>query len=315
MAEIGKILVVIEANESADSAERLVTKAGQLACRVGAVLELFVCCFNRALAATYLFDPEARQHAEQGFLHGQEKRIESLISDCLPEGVEATGDVHWERDLEHGILQKIARYAPDMVVKSCRYHPLLERALFGHLEGQLIRHCPVPLLLVKNRDWGRSPQVMAAVDPLHDHDKPESLDRAIVEQARTFTAAIGGHLHLIHAFQPLPASVVFDDTLVLDYEGFKEKLRVQHEEAMARLVADSGLEAQTPVHVVQGETASVLPDCVNQQNGDLVVMGSVDRSGLDRLFMGSTAEDTLNRLECDLLVVKPPGFQGPEAAP
>ena len=37
---------------------------------------------------------------------------------------------------------------------------------------------------------------------------------------------------------------------------------------------------------------------------DLVVMGAVSRSGLQRLFIGSTAEEVLDRLPCDVLIVK-----------
>jgi universal stress protein E len=38
-------------------------------------------------------------------------------------------------------------------------------------------------------------------------------------------------------------------------------------------------------------------------------MGAVSRRGLDRLLIGSTAERTLDRLNCDVLVVKPRGFR------
>ncbi len=37
---------------------------------------------------------------------------------------------------------------------------------------------------------------------------------------------------------------------------------------------------------------------------DLVVMGAVSRSGIQRLFIGSTAEEVLDRLPCDVLIVK-----------
>jgi len=37
-------------------------------------------------------------------------------------------------------------------------------------------------------------------------------------------------------------------------------------------------------------------------------MGAISRSGLKRIFIGSTAEDVLERLPCDALIVKPPDF-------
>jgi universal stress protein E len=40
-------------------------------------------------------------------------------------------------------------------------------------------------------------------------------------------------------------------------------------------------------------------------------MGAVSRSGLKRLFVGSTAERMIDHLGCDVLVLKPAGFKSP----
>jgi universal stress protein E len=37
-------------------------------------------------------------------------------------------------------------------------------------------------------------------------------------------------------------------------------------------------------------------------------MGAVARTGLKRLLIGNTAERMLDRLSCDVLIVKPRGF-------
>jgi nucleotide-binding universal stress UspA family protein len=42
---------------------------------------------------------------------------------------------------------------------------------------------------------------------------------------------------------------------------------------------------------------------------DIVVMGSISRSGLERLVIGSTAERVLEPLPCDVLLVKSPDFE------
>jgi universal stress protein E len=41
---------------------------------------------------------------------------------------------------------------------------------------------------------------------------------------------------------------------------------------------------------------------------DVVAMGAISRSGLKRVFIGSTAEDVLEHLPCDALIVKSPDF-------
>ena len=62
-------------------------------------------------------------------------------------------------------------------------------------------------------------------------------------------------------------------------------------------------------HVLQGGTRQQLLALTDQLRADAVVMGAISRSGLKGLFLGNTAEDVLDRLHCDLVIVKPEGFK------
>jgi universal stress protein E len=62
------------------------------------------------------------------------------------------------------------------------------------------------------------------------------------------------------------------------------------------------------VHLEQGAAAEVLPRVAEGLGAALVVMGAVSRSRLQEVFLGSTAERVLDRLGCDVLVVKPGDF-------
>jgi universal stress protein E len=62
------------------------------------------------------------------------------------------------------------------------------------------------------------------------------------------------------------------------------------------------------VHLEVGGAAAVLPRAAGDIRADIVAMGAISRSGLKRIFIGSTAEDVLERLPCDALIVKPPDF-------
>jgi universal stress protein E len=58
------------------------------------------------------------------------------------------------------------------------------------------------------------------------------------------------------------------------------------------------------VHIQQGAVRDALVELTEKLRVDVVVMGAISRSGLGRLFVGSTAEDVLDKLSCDLLIVK-----------
>jgi hypothetical protein len=69
-------------------------------------------------------------------------------------------------------------------------------------------------------------------------------------------------------------------------------------------------------HVRLGEVAEALGSFARRSGTDIVVVGAVSRSAIARLFIGNTAERTLDHLTCDVLIVKPRGFRsGIERAP
>ena len=62
-------------------------------------------------------------------------------------------------------------------------------------------------------------------------------------------------------------------------------------------------------HIQPGSPADAVVATATELDASLLVMGSVARSGLGRLFIGNTAEKILSRLPCDLLLLKPDGYR------
>jgi nucleotide-binding universal stress UspA family protein len=60
--------------------------------------------------------------------------------------------------------------------------------------------------------------------------------------------------------------------------------------------------------VVGRHPADAIAQTARELHSSIVVMGAVSRSGLKRLFIGNTAERTLDLLTCDVLIVKPQRF-------
>jgi universal stress protein E len=50
-------------------------------------------------------------------------------------------------------------------------------------------------------------------------------------------------------------------------------------------------------------------EVATETGSQIVALGSLSRSGVDRFLIGNTAEALIDRLECDILVVKPPTFR------
>ena len=55
----------------------------------------------------------------------------------------------------------------------------------------------------------------------------------------------------------------------------------------------------------------MIPRLASSQQVDLIVMGTVCLTGLPGLFIGNTAENVLQQVDCSVLTVKPGGFVSP----
>jgi len=62
------------------------------------------------------------------------------------------------------------------------------------------------------------------------------------------------------------------------------------------------------IHLMLGSAVDLLAEEAERVRADIVVMGAVSRSRLQRIFVGNTAERVLDHLPCDVLIVKPTEF-------
>jgi nucleotide-binding universal stress UspA family protein len=90
------------------------------------------------------------------------------------------------------------------------------------------------------------------------------------------------------------------------------EVEASHTQQVLRVIgqlADKASVPRTRCHIRTGEVADQLSDFARRSKTAIVVMGAVSRSAIARLFIGNAAERTLDRLFCDVLVVKPRGFR------
>ncbi len=304
------ILAVIDPTTEVQPA---LERAAQLAANCGAILELFICDYDQYLAGERFFDEKSLNQARSNMLATHRKRLNELAdSVAARHDVTVRQDVIWDHPLHEGIVRKVISAGADLLVKDTHYHSAFKRSIFSNTDWNLIRNCPCKVLLVKPREAAAHPQVIAAVDPLHEHDKPAELDDRILEAAENYCVSMGGTLHVCHAFDPAPALAVSADAvtmpLAVPARELIDTLKSTHTRAVHKLVDEHALGREN-LHIHQGPAHEVLLDVADEVHADLVVMGAISRSAVRRLFLGSTAEKMLDRLPCDVLIVKPEGFK------
>lgn len=223
------------------------------------------------------------------------------------------------------IIREVLRGKHGLVIKAAEIDDRLGRS-FRCDDMNLLRHCPCPVLLINSKQGPLFKKILAAVD-VDDNYEPKELDtRHLLNVKILETASFlalsesSSDLQIIHGWRAVGESFIeggFMRGSDKDVVEYVEEVRQQHEKNMDSLVdevrAKLGVEAieyiKPTIHLLKGWPRTVIPDFVNQAKADLVVMGTVGRTGLQGFIMGNTAETILNQINCSVLAIKPEGFK------
>lgn len=314
MKDTQRILVVVDPTAEEQPAVR---RGAWLARRLDACLELFICHYDPYLSGERFFDSPGLKQARREVMDAMLARLARLAEPLAADGLAVVTDAAWDTPLDEGIVRKVLASQPALVLKDTHYHNPLKRSVFSNTDWNLIRNCPVPLWLVKPAAPAEPLRVLVAVDPMHEHDKPATLDHSLVRQAEWLAERCGGELHLFHSYDPMPAiagaATTVATPITVPADSITEEMAKAHTESFTQLATTYGLKAGQ-VHLQRGPARELLPELATHLQAGLVVMGAVARGTLRRLFIGSTAEQVLDRLPCDVLVVKPDDFATPVRA-
>jgi universal stress protein E len=298
-----RILVAI-ADPSAGS-NKAVRRAGALAHKTGASIELLNAMPSAMSAGTMHAESERFTRLEAEENH---RLLERMANRLRREEIIVNTHVETGYPAHEAILREVRLTKADLLIIEARKHNLFARLLLTQTDFELIRHCPVPLLIVKRGAPWRRPRVLAALDPFHANDKPGELDGEIVAAADAIAALMGGTVHATHVYRPvlrLIAGMEMDRGFVApipaEDKAYNAEVRRRFYEALSR----NGI-ARNRGHLLCGDPAIKLPAAARSLRAGLVVMGAMSRSGLKRIFIGNTAEQVLDSLLCDVLIVKPP---------
>jgi len=221
------------------------------------------------------------------------------------------------------LIREVLRHKRDLVIKTAEEGGVMDR-LFGSMDMHILRKCPCPVWLMKSSKPRQYRKILAAVDfdPFDNKPADDALNQQILEMSTSLALYEFCELHIIHVWRAVGESSlrsVFADQTEADVVAYVDEVRVKHQCLLDELVADIVDKAEKEVvdylklkvHLVNGFSRDVIPALVKKYQIDLVMMGTVGRTGIPGILMGNTAETILNRIDCSVLAIKPEGFVTP----
>jgi nucleotide-binding universal stress UspA family protein len=215
------------------------------------------------------------------------------------------------------VIQEVLRANHNLLVRSHGRDLAGASRPFGAIDMELLRQCPCPVWLIGPR--GRATEqwrILAAIRATAAEPEEQEVNAHILEWALLLKTLGGAKLTIIQAWTPYGASLLRSRMSPDEFSEFIETSRRTEDEALSSfLVPLSDRLTDVAVELVQGEPEDAITRFVQSHGVDLVVMGTVARTGIAGLVMGNTAERVLQRLRGSVFAVKPPGFKTPITHP
>lgn len=265
------ILVVLDPTRFAQPA---LERAEALARDGRARLHLYCCCAGE----------HERDAAAQAQLQRWTERVAQTVRAV---GAEAQVRVEWNRDWRDAMFAAARAVDADLLVKTAAPATSMRRALLASSDLHVLRHCPVPALIVKTHATWQGGNVLAAVQVAADDEAHASVRDAVIERAHDVARMLGAALHVV--------TVDPQRTGWFDRRGLAERCRVPHDR----------------VHVERGDPADAIAALAATLSADVVVLGTVAREDAAAARIGRTAERLIHAIPADVLAVPPAGRRQP----
>ena len=210
------------------------------------------------------------------------------------------------------VIREVLRNDRDLVVKCAGSEGLLG-GLLGSEDMHLLRKCPCPVMTTPRGEEVTIRRVLATIDAAAEDEVHTALNAEILGAALRVSRRTGAELHVAYAWY-FPGGSLLSERGVSDetVHDLGRRQREYHGDLFrkAMLVLDDQASAFQR-HLIEGKPGLVIPSFAREKEMDLIVMGTVTRTGIAGYFSGNTAEDVLGRVGCSVLAIKPPGFVTP----
>jgi len=294
--QIKKILVPTDFSETAKAA---LDQALFLTAKFDAELTV--------LHARLLFEDDPVEMEEKlKKVESEEHEVEALLLEKMRKKTEKHTHLKIKHEIIRGysapsaILGYINKNDFDLVVLGTHGRTGLEYFLIGSVAEKVVRYARCPVLTVRSAEFIKE-KFKKILVPL-DFSEPSM---EALKTAAEWAEMDGSELHLLYAVdqEVHPALYAWGMKSVLDMiPDIKEKVEKRMAESVS---AFSELKNRKIVKVLrEGKAHKEIAKYVEEENLDLIVIGTHGMVGLDRLLLGSTTERVIRSVKLPVLTVK-----------
>lgn len=300
MIKYRNLLVIIDPDMEMQPALHRAVEIARL--QDDAAITLFMPIYDFSYEITSILSVAERDEMRAGVIAQRDAWLKGMILPYQEEGLNLESKVIWHSRPFDGILQEISSHQYDLLITSAHQHSLLETFIFTPTDWHLIRKSPIPLLLVKEHGWPENGAILLALN-FSGEPEQEKLNAKLLREATQVAHLVKAKLHLVNTV-PSPALNIALEVPGFTPELYSDALHQHHITLMEEFAALHHIPSQQ-THVLDGLPEDVLPELAHELDAELILLGCSGRTGWSAALIGNTAEQVVDSLQCDLLVVKP----------
>jgi universal stress protein E len=306
MMDYKKLLVVVDPTSDVQSA---LARAAELASRTNASVTAFLSIFDLSYEMTSILSNQEREAMRLGVINQRKAWLADMIKPYQERGIDVKFEVVWHNRPFESIIKFAIEGKFDLLVKGTHEHDKLKAVIFTPTDWHLLRKAPLPVLLVKEKAWPLDGKILCAVNVASEDEDHLSLNGRIIEHAQVLASKFNAEVHLVNGYPGTPVNLAIE-LPDFDAHTYNETIRMQHEQRVNYLANNYGIDCKN-CHVKEGLPEDVIPEVAEKIDAELVILGTVGRTGFSAALIGNTAEHVIDSINCDLLAIKPDGYKSP----
>ena len=299
MATYQDVLVVLDPSTDQQKAlARAIELAEHTACKLTAFLSIY----DFSYEMTTMLSGEERESMRQAVITDREIWCQELLQPARNKGIACSVRVVWHNRPFEAVVQTVSEHGYDLVIKGTHDHDVLKSMIFTPTDWHILRKCPCPVLLVKEHAWPAHGNILAAVNAGSEKPHHQALNQIIIRQAKAVAAMLNAQVHLVNAYPGTPIHVAVEIPEFNPVE-YNDNMRHHHVDAANALAGQFDITSEA-VHIQEGMPEDVIPRVAKELDAEMVIIGTIGRTGLSAAIIGNTAEHVIDRLDCDVLALK-----------
>lgn len=304
MMEYKNLLVMVDPTKEDQSSLR---RAVFLARSYGAKISVLLVVYDLSYEMTSMLSQQERDSMREVVTAQHRAWLKDVISQYSDVPMEST--VAWHNRPFEAAIEQIKTHNYDLLVKSTHNHDKLKSVIFTPTDWHLLRKSPCDILLVKEHDWPTNGTIVTAVNSVSEDKDHINLNNKVLQHAADISKVINANVKVINAYPGTPVSIAIEIP-EFNSSTYNDSVKIHHQDKTYELVEKFNISS-TDCIIDEGLAEDVIPRITKSLDAELLIIGTIGRTGLSAAFIGNTAEHVIDSINCDLLAVKPDGFECP----